>query len=118
MGSCRLSDILTTKIVASFAPAHWFVWATRSIAATQIPYEYLCYITQEFRTEHRCALLQILIQNYLKDLEFLPDYVSQAAMSYMADSCDIITWFMDTFEMVDDDKEAISFGVDIFEEQK
>ena len=34
-------------------------------------------------------------------------------MSYMADSCDIITWFMDTFEMVEDDKEIISFSKDI-----
>ena len=113
-----LERILITKFVASFVPA-----SPGGVGASKYrcdPDEY--YTTQAFRTEHRCAFLQILIEDYLDEFSaqnrriehFVPDYVRQATMSYMADSCDIITWFMDTFEMVEDDKEIISFSEDIY----
>ena len=112
-----LERIAITKLFASFVPASGGVSDSKYRSN---PDEY--YPTQAFRTEHRCAFFQMLIEDYLDEFNaqssriepFLPDYARQATMSYTADSCDIITWFMDTFEMVEDDKQIIRFSKDIY----
>jgi phage/plasmid-associated DNA primase len=75
------------------------------------------YKTKEFQDKHKFALLWILMEAY-KGYEaagfklVLPEFIKQRTAEYLEQSCDILQWFVDHYQIVKDTKntENVSQG--------
>lgn len=70
------------------------------------------YKSNEFQSEHKCALLKILFEKY-KDYKknnykfIIPESIKQRTQLYLELSCNILTWFKDNYDKTEDKNDVI-----------
>ena len=76
-----------------------------------------------FRTDHRIAMFHLLVahwKEYKKDKcinDFIPESIRVRGYKYLQESDELLTWFNEEYEKVDDDTEVIQLK-DVFEDFK
>jgi phage/plasmid-associated DNA primase len=75
--------------------------------------------TSEWQNQHKFALIKILTKHHKKYLENnsilnIPKFIADRTQNYLELSCDILSWFKDTFELTGNKEDTIKVK-DIYE---